>query len=37
MYTVVPGIWEETLKSVENEKRTPQDLEFVEKTEKREK
>ena len=32
--TVSPGIWIETLKNVENEKCTKQDLEYGEKTEK---
>ena len=36
-HTVLPGIWQETLKNVENEKSTPEDLEYGEKTEKRRK
>ena len=34
MHTVGPGIWLETLKRLENEKCTLQDLEYGEKTEK---
>ena len=34
MYTVGPGIWQETLKNVENEKRTFSDLEYGKKIEK---
>jgi hypothetical protein len=32
---VGPGIWRETLKNMQNEKCTIEDLEYVEKTEKR--
>ena len=35
MHTVGPGIWQETLKNVENDKYTMQDLDDGEKTEKR--
>ena len=31
MYTVGPGIWQETLKNVENEKSTTQDLKYAKK------
>ena len=31
MHTVEPGIWQETLKNIENEERTMQDLEYGEK------
>ena len=34
MYTLGSGIRQETLNNVENEKRTPQDLEYCKKTEK---
>ena len=37
MYPLGPGIWQETLKNVENEKCSLWDLEYGEKTEKREK
>ena len=33
--TVLPGIWQETVKNMKNEKCTPQDLDYGEKTEKR--
>ena len=33
--TAEPGIWRDTLKNVENEKYSRQDLEYGEKTEKR--
>ena len=32
---VGPGIWRETLKNLQNEKHTKQDLDYGEKTEKR--
>ena len=35
MGTLGPGIWQEILKNVENEKYTLQDLEYGDKTEKR--
>ena len=34
MHTVVPGIWQETLKNEKNETHTLQDLEYDRKTEK---
>ena len=34
-HTVGPGIWRETLKNVKNDEHTLQDLEYVEKTDKR--
>ena len=34
MHTVGAGIWQETLKNVENKKCTLQDMEYGEKTEK---
>ena len=36
-HTVGPGIWQESLKNVENDKCTLQDLEYGEKIEKRDK
>ena len=35
MHTVGPGKWQETVKNMKNEKCTPQDLDYGEKTEKR--
>ena len=35
-HTVLPGIWQETLKNVENEKCSVSDLEYGENTGKRE-
>ena len=35
MHAVGPGKWQETVKNVKNEKCTPQDLDYGEKTEKR--
>ena len=37
MHTVGPEIWQENLKTLENEKRTLQEMEYGEKTEKPEK